>query len=314
MSEPAVAPRLSVVQIIGARRDRAREAIARLRAQKLRDPIELVWVDTDPDSGPLPVEGSGLQPRVVLAPGATFAEAGAKGASEARGEYVAMLEDHAFAKPEWAQGVIDAYDESKAAMVNYAFTDVQPHTYFSRAFLMAEYGRWMHPARPGPVSIPSCNNISYRRSVLERYAQEKPLAEWFRMEYLLHRRILSEGGVCWQATDAIAEHEDWYAFGDGLHANAVMKRLNAASVSGDWGLPKRLFYAAAMVVAPPLHLARLAGSVASRPALWGQFLVGLPVTIPLYVHMTFHEALGYLFGAGQAEEQFAEMELALKRR
>lgn len=314
MSEPAAAPRLSVVQIIGARRDRAREAIARLRAQKLRDPIELIWVDTDPDSDSLPVDGPGLQPRVVIGAGLTFAEAGAKGASEACGKYVAMLEDHAFARPEWAQAVIDAFDESGAAMVNYSFTDVDPQTYLSRAFLMAEYGRWMHPTRPGDVPIPSCNNISYRRSVLERYAQEKPLAEWFRMEYLLHRRIQAEGGVCRQATEAIAEHEDWYQFGSGLHANAVMKRLNAAAVSKGWSLPKRLAYASAMVAAPPLHLARLAGSVGSRPALWGAFLASLPVTVPLYVHMTFHEALGYLFGAGNAEQEFAEMELALKRR
>lgn len=307
-------PRLSIVQIMGAQRERAPAALARLRNQVLRDPVELIWVDADPQAGSLDVSGPGLVPRIVPASGLTYAQAAALGLSEAKGEYVAFLEDHAFARENWAQSVIDTFSESDAALVNYSFDDAEPQTYLSRAFLMAEYGRWMHPTRPGPVPIPACNNIAYRRAVLERWAKDKSLSDWLQAEYLLHRRIQSEGGLCLQATDAIVEHEDWFRFTDGLRANSVMKRYNAASASTSWSLPRRLFYAAGMAAAPPLHLLRLASSIAPRPALWGSFLAGLPVSVTLYFYMSFHEALGYLLGPGDSEREFADMELALKRR
>jgi len=299
---------------MGAQRERAPAALARLRDQVLRDSVELIWVDTDPEAAPLDVSGPGLQPRIIAGSGLTFSQAAAQGLSEAKGDFVAFLEDHAVARENWAQAVIDTFSESDAALVNYSFADAEPQTYLSRAFLMAEYGRWMHPTRPGPVSIPSCNNIAYRRNVLERFADEKPLAEWLQAEYLLHRRIQSDGGVCLQATDAVVEHEDWFHFSDGLRANSVMKRYNAGSVATSWSLPKRVLYAAGMTVAPPLHLARLAASIAPRPALWGAFITGLPVSVPLYTYMSFHEALGYLLGPGDTEREFADMELALKRR
>ena len=90
--------------------------------------------------------------------------------------------------------------------------------------------------------------------------------------------------------------------------------FNSSAASRDWSLPRRLFYAAGMVAAPPLHIARLAGSVAPRPKLWGGFLGALPVIVPLYVHMSVHEAFGYLLGPGSSAEDFAEMELSLQRR
>ena len=307
-------PRLSIVQVMGAQRSRAPLALGRLRRQAIEDAVELIWVDVCPQAEPLDVSGDGLSPRIVEASGSAFAEAVACGLAEAKGEYVAFLEDHAFAREGWAQAVIDVFDETGAEMVNYSFADADPQTYLSRSFLMAEYGRWMHPTRPGNVSIPSCNNIAYRRSVLERYVKEKPLVEWINAEYLLHRRILGDGGVCRQSTDAIVEHEDWFRLRDGLKANAVMKRFNASAASRDWGAPRRWFYAAAMVAAPALHLWRLTVSILPRPRLWGSFLGALPVILLLYVYMTVHEAAGYLFGAGTSAADFAEMELTLERR
>ncbi len=310
-------PRLSVVQIQGSRRERAAEALERFAAQTALGQIEVIWVDVAPSAGPLPRDPR-VTLRIVEAPEATSYSAGMmRCAQEARCELVAFVEDHCFVRPGWAEALIRDFDTTGAAMVNYAFDDYEPQTWISKSFLMAEYGRWMVPTRPGPVRIPACNNISYRREVLERYAKMRPLAEWFDIQYRLHRKIRQDGGLIWQSTDAIVEHVDWSDYGDGLHANAVMKRLNAgSSIDGPpaWSWPKRLFHAAAMSVAPAVHLGRLAASVALRPALWGTFLAGLPISVSMYCYCSFHEALGYLLGRGDSEAQFAEMELALKRR
>ena len=308
-------PRLSVVQIQAAQRERAVEAMERWAAQTAVDQMELVWIDIAPEAGTLPTHPK-VRLRVIEAPDVkTFAGGMARCAAAAECEYVAFIEDHCFPQPQFVEKLIEDFDRTGAAMVNYAFDDYHPQTWISKSFLMAEYGRWMVPTRPGPVAIPACNNVSYRREVLQRYSQERSLQEWFNVEYLFHRRIREDGGLIWQSTEAVAEHVDWVDYGDGLHANAVMKRLNAGTnAESGWSWPKRLFYAAAMPVAPLVHLGRLAISVAPRPALWGTFLAGLPISASMYAYVSFHEALGYLFGRGESERQFAEMELALPRR
>ena len=93
--------------------------------------------------------------------------------------------------------------------------------------------------------------------------------------------------------------------------------MHAASLAfgrEPWSLARRLFYAAAMVLAPPLHLWRLSRSLVSRPALWLPFLTALPVSVSVYCYVSFCEALGYLFGPGSAESYFNAVELSITRK
>ena len=188
----SASPYLSVVVIGGEQRGRLERQIECLLGQTAINSIEALIVDLEPELGPLRGAGHPAVRQIASGDLETMWQAAAVGARAAAGEAVAYLEDHCFAGPGWAEAVITAFQTRDAAMVNYAFVDTEPHTYLSRAFLMAEYGRWMAPARAGPVKIPSCNNISYRREVLLRFAGD--LEQSFQAEYLTHRRILAAGG------------------------------------------------------------------------------------------------------------------------
>jgi hypothetical protein len=305
---------MTVVVVTGCQRHRAERNLACLLSQTALDSMEIVVTDTTPYLGTL--RGSEhASVRCLQRPDLNdVSSASAEAVRQARGEIIAFLEDHSYPSPGWAEAVIEAYNRP-VAMVNYAFIDTEPQTYLSRSFLMTEYGRWMAPVRPGPILIAASNNISYRREVLLRF--EDRLEDWLKVEYLMHRRIRELGGIVWLEPMAIVAHENWVRLTDGLRANAAMKRVTAGlltSMRGRWRLPRRFFYAAAMTIAPALHLWRLARSLWNRPSLWLHFLAALPVSVAVYCYASYYEALGYLFGPGHSREEFNRVELAVARK
>lgn len=299
--------------MVGTERERAERSLARLLRQTLLDRMEIVCVDLAPDA--VPIAGSD-HPAVRYMrgdPTSLFEEAMALVVDRARAPYVAFVEDHSYAEPEWAAGIVREFERSGAALVNYAFTHVGRGTYLNRALLVAEYGRWMVPAREGEVRIPACNNVSYRVEALAPFRDR--LGEWLGTAALMHREIQRRGGVAWQATDAVVGHESWGSLIKACWANGVMKRVYGGHrpLLCGWGLPRRLLYAAGMVVAPALHIARLARSFRDRPRLWGAFLEALPVCAVVYGYASWQEALGYLLGPGTSREAFTRMETAVPR-
>jgi hypothetical protein len=119
----------------------------------------------------------------------------------------------------------------------------------------------------------------------------------------------------WLAADAKVAHENWKTLGDGVRANLVMKRLLAAgrAADGDWSVVKRAAWAAAMIVTPPLHVARLARSLVPRPALWPLFLTSLPLMALVYTTSAWSEAIGYLAGPGESSARFRDLEISIAR-
>ena len=146
-----------------------------------------------------------------------------------------------------------------------------PERLLCRMFMMAEYGRWLDPARSGYVAISAANNVAYRRAALEPYWSR--LDQLCEFEYTLHCDMQAKGSRVWLAADAKMAHETWTRFWDGVDANNNMKRLLAASraTSREWSAPTRAMWAAGMVLTPFLHIWRLAASLVRRPAHWPLF-------------------------------------------
>lgn len=317
MTEPvgAAGPELTAAVVIGAERARAGRSLAALLAQTAADRIEIVCVDLAPHAAPIP-ETASPAVRYIAAPECVYMETGMVRCLEAaRAPVVAFIEDHSYAAPEWAEGVIRSFERHPdAVLVNYAFTHAGEDTYLNRAFLVCEYGPWMTPARTRLVAIPACNNIAYRRAALEPYRDD--LEGWLAMAPSLHERMLRAGGAAWLAPDAIVAHEGWTSLWRGCWANGVMKRMFGGyrGAREGWSRPRRWAYGAGMAAAPALHLARLAWSLRDRPTLWGAFVAALPVSLVVYSWASFQEALGYVAGPGNSRERFTAMELAVPRR
>lgn len=313
MSAYTLLMKLSAVMIAGDIRDRAGHCLKCLLAQTALADMEIVVVDVSAaDQGLAACQHPAV--RCIRRPDLQlYSEAQAECVRQSTGDLVAFIEDHCYPEPGWAAALIGAFGNPDVALVTYTFVNHNPGHYVSRAFFIAEYGRWMAPIDSGEIHIPTCNNIAYRKSWLEPYRNR--LEQMFEAEYVMHREMIGQGGVSWQESGARVAHENWLSFRDGLKANNAMRRVNAARRAelGGWGAARRLFYACAMLAAPALHLFRLARSVMNRPSLWGQFLAGLPVSISMYTTTSLEEARGYLFGPGNSRESFRETELNIER-
>jgi hypothetical protein len=308
----AGAPRLTCALVVGPLRERGSRALAALLAQTALDEMEIVVVDVAVGGAPL-AGADHAQVRWLARPEtASFGAAQAECIRQARAPLVALIEDHCYAEPGWAAGVLEAFRQP-VAIVSYAMSNADATRWVSRAFLMCEYGRWMHPARAGFIPIAACNNVAYRISALEPYPADLDLL--LDGPHVLHQAIQRRGGRAWLAADAIVAHESWTRLSQGLHANAALKRILAHERvrHGRWSLGRRVAYGLGMALAPPLEVWRLARSVAPRPALWWPFVESLPIALLAYASNAVAEARGYLFGPGESRDILAATELERPR-
>lgn len=304
---------LTVGLIAGDLRARAECSLSCLLNQTALDRMEIVVVDIGHREGAF---AGAAHPRVRYIRRPDFrhyCEAQAEVVRQARTPLVAFVEDHCYATPGWAQAVLETFENPRVAAVNYTFTPAGNTGYLGRSILMAEYGNWMFPHPGGRVRICSSTNLAYRRKVLlEEIRGRESL---FEAEFLVQRAIARRGMEIHLAPRATLAHESWSTLRDACAANGANKRVlgSRRSELGGWGPFRRAVWAAAMGLAPGLFLARLAWSLRRRPALWVTYLTGLPVMTAIYCACAWHEAKGYLWGAGQSREELAARELAVSR-
>ena len=301
-------PILSVVVVIGRQRPRAVDAVERLLRQEPAEGIEVVVVDAAPDEGGLPWLAH-TRVRYVKAAGlASIAAGKATGAGHAAGRVIAFCEDHCYVEAGWAAAVVDGFEQGADA-VAYAFGNLNPVSYVSRAFLLLAYGPWMSPVASGWIPSPSWMNVAYRADLLREHADRLP--DLLHCESLFHAHLRRRGARFWQAGEAHVLHLNHPRLQGACADSAVWQRLFASTRARVecWSLARRLCYAAAApALSAPVIALRLGRRVWSRPELRACFVVGLPVILAVYYYGAIHEARGYLSGEGGAGLRSLEVE------
>jgi glycosyltransferase involved in cell wall biosynthesis len=297
-------PALSVVCLLGSRRERLPRLSAAIAAQTAVAELELVLVGPDDRPTPLP---DGLRCRHVRwLPSLPFGEARAAGAREASGEIVAFLLDHCYPEPAWAEALIAAYRERPWAAVGYGFRHANPQSYASRATFFAHFGPWQGTGG-GKASILPGNNVSYRRR--ELLALGPGLGELLDVDSTVHRRFLEDGLSLGVEPRAVVAEECYESVLDSCRANAVYARLFAVrrAKAERWSAGRRLMIAvAAPLVATMLRLARIwRGGMDHR----GELLRCTPPLTAICLGWGFGESIGYLFGPGRAPRRLVHWEL-----
>lgn len=309
----SLAPELTVGLIAGDLRERAERSLRHILAQTALAWMEVVVVDVNRRGGSF--AGSD-HPKVRYLHRPQFryyCDAQGEVVRQARAPVIAFLEDHCYAEPQWAEAILETLNNPKVAAVNYTFTCATCAGYLGRSILMAEYGHWMAPHPGGRVQVSASTNVAYLRDLLlARVGRDEAI---FEAEFLIQREIQKSGGEIHVASRATVAHESWATLKAACQANGANKRALGArrAESGNWGMGRRLIWSLAMVLMPGLHIARLAGAMRHRSALWGPFLSSLPVLMAIYSYSACSEALGYLRGAGSSREEFLARELAVYR-
>lgn len=163
-------PALSVILIVGDRRERAGLSLRSILDQGPIEQMEVLLLDCGAP-GAAPIHGS--DHRAVrclrLGPGLPAGRVRAEGVRQARAPIAAFLEEHAWAMPGWAAAVLEAHAGPWAAVgpeMNNGNAGAGLNTLLAPFY----YPLWSPPAVEGEMTDVGHHNTAYKREVLMRYA------------------------------------------------------------------------------------------------------------------------------------------------
>jgi hypothetical protein len=307
-------PKLGVVMVVGACRERAQHALDRLCAQSALASMQVVVVDTAPeDARPLAVpEGAPVE--VVRRPDVTeWAPARRIGLERLGTPILAFVEEHCFTDPGWAEALIEAH-EGPWATVGYSFRNANPESYVSRSAMLTDYGLWLEPTSRGAVQNLPGNNVSYKREAFLSLGDRLEAA--LASDFVAHEAFRERGLPMLLEPRARAAHMNFTTVWETGFTNYIWCRAMAAqrATAAGWSPLRRLAQGAVTpATAPAFRTARLLRTMRSRRPLWKDLALGLPVFLAVSVWAGLGEAAGYLVGAGDAERQLKRWELDVER-
>lgn len=310
-------PDMSVVIVMPDRYETIRQTIKHLRAQTVRDSLEVVIVAPSEealDLDNLELEGflqfrvleGFLQFRVVeVGNVSSIAWANAAGIHQATAPVIALVEDHSYPETRWAEALIKAHQQPWAA-VGPVLANANPATMISWANLLIEYGPWLGPAEPEVVDHLPGHNSAYKRAVLLAYGPE--LQALLEAETVLQWDLQARGYRLYLEPAAKTNHLNFSRPSPSLALRFHSGRLFAAARSRRCSSLRRLLYAVGAPLIPLVRLWRILQQL-RRP---GRPYYLLPRVLPaLVVGLALDgagEMVGYILGAGDASQRLSDFE------
>jgi hypothetical protein len=219
----------------------------------------------------------------------------AYGLGAARGDLVALLEDHARPDPNWCARIVEAH---RQRFPGYAGIGGAIENGIDRplnwAVYFCDFGRYQNPVPAGDSFIASDANVSYKRSKLEPI---RSIWESVFHETIVNWELVSRGEKLALSPDIIVyQHRSNLNFSNAVKERFVWGRSYAATRSQLSSNGKRFMYALLSPLLPAVLSTRMAVTTFKRRRLIRFFLVALPMTIVLLVSWAFGEFTGYLTG------------------
>ena len=303
---------LSVVLVTAGGFGNIRRTVRHLRAQTVPRRLELVIVASSEaslaDRQPGETDGFGRVVVVPVGPIENVDKAAAPGIRRATSPVVAIVEDHAYPEPTWAEALIEAHQQSYAG-VGTAVLNANPASLLSWTNMLIAYGRWGENAASGETDDIPRHNSSFKRNVLAAYGDD--LERLLGREGGLLQDLRAKGHRFYLQPAARIAHVNPSRFLSTADLRMNAGRLYGArrAARGRWSVPKRALYAAAGPLIPLIRFKRLRkelfGSGQRRelvPRVFPALLLGLALD-------GLGQMAGYLFGPGRSLDKLAVFEM-----
>lgn len=311
--EPSASPPdLSIILLMSRHYSWLRRTIDLWAAQKIRSRIEAVLVRPIALSNQ-PINTNDFKPfhsfQIVDVPELDSVGTGfATGVQQARAPIVMLAEDHAFPEPGLAEALLGAYDDPDVVAVGPVMFNANPKTRASEVAFVLAFSAAAYAPVTREARMLGGHNASYRREFLmslgdelrELYMSERVLqfeieALGLKMLLLAHPRIGHFNFSRWRSTIV-------HAFQGG--------RLFAGQRCRNWRFARRAVYAGGAPLVPFIRLRRIMSDLRESPDEYARLVPSrLPIfTFVLALH-ALGEAVGYVFGIGNAIEGYAPFEL-----
>lgn len=303
-------PAISVVVVAARSFASLRRTVDSISRQTIADRIELIVV--------APETGAAEEARgygqfhsvqiVAIGPIANVDHAAASGLLRARAEVASSIEDHAFPDPEWAERVLDAWDEDYDA-VGTVVDNANPESPLSWMNILIAYQAWRPGTPAGEISLVPAHNVSYRRAALEPFSNNLP--PLMGREGLLFKELKLRGGRFRFVPSARVTHVNPSTLKSSAALRFDAGRLYGArrANEGNWSALKRWAFAATSPLIPFIRYARMRTELfdGRQPNVTEKRL-GAAVFLGL-VFDAAGQGWGYAFGPGASAERLATFEM-----
>lgn len=229
-------------------------------------------------------------------PGASVSDLRSFGISEAKADYVAIIEEHCVAREDWIATILRSIQEPVAA-IGGVVEDAKYDRLTDWAVYFTEYNSYMPPAERGRTQDVCTANCVYRRGLLLKYLPEAGSGYW---EAGLNLRLTEAGETFVSEPELVVFHTGPFGFGYYLRQRYLFSRafagIRRAHVS-------TAFRAAYLLLSPfliPLLWARTASRVFAKRRHIGKFLKVTAHLIPITATYVFGECVGFLAGEGDS--------------
>jgi hypothetical protein len=306
-------PDLSVVVVTPERFANVRRTVRHLRSQTVRERIELVLMAPEEaalaDRAADELEGFHSVTIVPVGCIDNVDRAGASGLLRGRAPVVALIEDHAFPEPDWAERLLPAWARGPWAAVGSAILNANPATALSWSNLLIAYGPWDEARPAGEIEWVPAHNISLRRDLLEPYGPR--LADKLGREGQLLQELAGAGHRFAFEPQARIRHVNPSSLASTAALRFDAGRLYAArrAEAENWSALKRTAYVIGGPLIPGLRFARLRRELfggGRRRELVPRVYPGLMLGLVLDAA---GQMAGYALGAGHAPQRLAVFEM-----
>ena len=301
-------PALSVILGVQGPFAAVRRTVRHLRAQTIRDRIELVllWSTEDPIDVP-PDAVSGFYSSAIhkVHAHSSTAAANAAGVLHATANVVAFAEDHCFPEPEWAEALLEAHSRGYAAVAP-EIANGNPGSVVSWCDYAIGYGPWMKPTPSGEAPFLPGHNCSYKRAILLEYGDK--LEFMLEAETVLHYDQVRRGRRLFLESRARAAHLNFALWRSWLLTQHHHGRVFGGSRASKWPWTKKAFYAAASPLIPLVRLFRTSREFL-RPGRPRHVLLRiLPALAIGLIADGAGQFVGYVVGSGGSPALLADYE------
>ncbi len=315
MSVPSEVPALSVIVQVGGERQRSTSCLDSLLRQTLIQQMEILVVDYGlADHSPL--VGSD-HPSVKLIPRANYESLGrsrAMAVQIARAQIIAFIEEHCVALDGWAEAIRAAHASGWKAIGGEVHS-ANPGVGISDSIGLMNYWRWLPPAREGLHDLLVGHNTAYDRETLLKL--DRPLEELLRCDPVIQWHLQELGIDLYLSSSIKLSHINETEISSIVRGYFLWNRMFAPTRAAvfQWSALKRTIWVLFSPLIAPVRIFKQFRDILNhRPHYLGTFFISMPVQLIAHTAAAAGQAVGLIFGMGDAETSFLHYELNQVRR
>jgi GT2 family glycosyltransferase len=232
-------------------------------------------------------------------PKASVPQLRARGVGEARGEIVAILEEHCAAPPEWVSAIRNAFEDPRVTAAGGPIQDDGYERARDWVVYLMEYHNYLPPWPAAERPALNGANIAYRLEALVRYRDALEEGYW---EVSLHPKLLAENASFRAAPAMAVRHTGPFDYRYYLGQRYLLSRAWGGTRRSEAGRLRRIAYLVGAPAFPLLLLGRIGSQVARSDVPLSRFARVFPAMVPAAAAYVWGEWMGFLLGPGDALE------------